>query len=176
MTAADDSSPAKMRRTGNIGHQVALAYERLRGATVLDVSDRYPEVVRRALDEVGGRECWGLSCDLVSRTSSEVRLIEVKSRSLSGPVPGLKDRQRDTLLAAGPAGWLYVVWNTREPARIELRVFADAGNLPWQKVGARPAATALGDIRSEAEYQLDYDFVRERGVQVDLDGLDFGGF
>jgi hypothetical protein len=46
------------------------------------------------------------SADLLSRTSHEVRVIEVKGRGSSGPIE-IIDRELDTLRDAGRLGWLY---------------------------------------------------------------------
>lgn len=157
------------------GMHVARTYEEvMRGATVVDVSRGDVDATNAILSvfRSGGRnEPPRVSADLISRSGTEVRLIEVKARGSSGP-RNVPERELDTMGAAGDLCWLYAIDNTTQPYPIRLTIVRNPAALPWELVrGAeRESGTARG-VRHEARFSVSAEAIAEAGSVVDLTSL-----
>jgi hypothetical protein len=102
-----------------VAMEAAIAFERVRGWTPVDVSSGLrPDPVRKALSEHApdlGRS----SFDIFSTgdDGTRVRFIEVKGRSTAGPVE-IIERERLTGVALGDDYWLYAVFDCRFTPRV----------------------------------------------------------
>jgi hypothetical protein len=155
-----------------VAMEVARQYEAQEGRHAEDVTRRpgappiraqVHETVRAAAPQL---RRW--SGDLFSADDSSWRLVEVKGRSLRGPVQGLLDREYRTGLALGERYWLYVVFNCRtdEPY---LTIIQNPMCLPWScSCEARPAEDVAGMhiAAREAEFTLDLDVIDRVGERV----------
>lgn len=151
---------------------VVFAYETARGAAWTDVSRGRDVRLGEALEGSVTFMPDVPSADLISVAGDDIRIIEVKGRGSSGPVT-VFERERDTFSAAGPASWLYVVWNTTQPQPYRLILVQNPQRLPWAQT--RAAQREPGSFRGtqhEAKFQCSSNDVETLGVEVDLDGLD----
>ncbi len=150
---------------------VATAYEKERGAYVQDVSAGNDPRLREALERCGCARPSVASADIVSSLDHEIRIIEVKGRGSSGPITVI-EREHETFSAAGPASWLYVVWNTTQPGPYRLITVQDPQHLPW--VQTQPAEREPGmprGSRHEAKFECQPQHIQHLGVEADLTGL-----
>lgn len=136
-----------------------------------DVSAGHDPLLPAALEGLGVPLPWIASADFISVLGDETRIIEVKGRGSSGPV-SIIERERDTFAAAGPASWLYAVWNTTQPRPYRLILVQDPQRLPWVQTreSEREPGSPRG-TRHEAAFQCQSHDVERLGVEVDLTGL-----
>ncbi len=125
---------------------VATAYEKERGAYVQDVSAGNDPRLREALERCGCARPSVASADIVSSLDHEIRIIEVKGRGSSGPITVI-EREHETFSAAGPASWLYVVWNTTQPGPYRLITVQDPSTSRGFKLSQRNASPACQEGR-----------------------------
>ncbi len=94
--------------------ELAAAYERERGWEPADVSKGFAPAWATEALKARDPGVHLRHIDYVSRDDSHehYRFIEVKSRSLSGPVD-INDRQRQAFESLGSEAWLYVIFNCR---------------------------------------------------------------
>jgi Domain of unknown function (DUF3883) len=109
----------KRREIDAVAMEAAMAIERERGWTPVDVSSgRRPDPVLKALRD-RAPNLRRSSFDIFSTRDdgADVRFIEVKGRSTSGPVE-IIERERLTGVALGDDYWLYVVFDCRFTPRV----------------------------------------------------------
>lgn len=149
--------------------EVAAAYETWRGTDIEDISHGGHAEVLRVLGDLGYPTPPRGSADLLSVMGPDIRIIEVKGRASRGPVD-MVEREMDTLYCSGEAGWLYIVWNTTQPAPYELWVVQrPVTRLPWilARPAERPRGTPRGSLH-EAKYRVDSEDIHRFGEPLDL--------
>lgn len=154
------------------GMAIARAYETARGSEVYDASLGYDNTLRAVLRDLGCKVPTPPSADLIARTGTEVRIIEVKSRGGYGDIENVPERELETMRAAGPHSWLYVVFNATQRGPYLLVFVQDPANrLSWNRTAEalRPPGGPRG-VQHEARFATDMSVILEVGIEVDLGG------